>query len=116
MLLAPAPLAETAGRLRTDQLDLFAYIDELCNRIDAAEPLIHALLPEPGRRAWLISEAKALQERFPHSADRPPLYGALVGVKDMFSVDGFRTQAGSQLPPELFSGPAAQCVTHLRTA
>jgi Asp-tRNA(Asn)/Glu-tRNA(Gln) amidotransferase A subunit family amidase len=116
MLISPAPLAATANALRSDQLDLLTYMDEVCNRIDAAEPLIHALLPEPGRRQRLLSEAETLQKRFPDPASRPPLYGILLGVKDIFHVDGFPTRAGSQLPAELFAGPEAACVTLLRNA
>jgi Asp-tRNA(Asn)/Glu-tRNA(Gln) amidotransferase A subunit family amidase len=116
MLISPAPLAATANALRSDQLDLLTYLDEMCNRIDATEPLIHALLPEPGRRQRLLSEAEALQKRFPDPASRPPLYGILLGVKDIFHVDGFPTRAGSQLPAELFAGPEAACVTLLRNA
>lgn len=115
-MLLPAPLATTAAELRSGKLDLLAYIHELCNRIDAADFQIHALLPEADRRTRLTTEAVALQERFPDSANRPPLYGVLIGVKDTFRVDGFPTQAGSQLPPELFVGPEATCVTLLRNA
>src|SRR2546421_5330776 len=116
MLISPAPLAATAAALRNGQLDLLTYIDEVCNRIDAAEPLIHALLPEQGRHQRLLTEAEALQKRFPEPASRPPLYGILLGVKDIFRVAGFPTQAGSQLPPELFDGSEAACVTLLRNA
>ena len=113
-MLLPAPLAATAAKLRSDELDLLAYLHELCDRIDATDPLIHALLPEADRRTRLIAEAVALQKRFPEPVNRPPLYGIPVGVKDTFRVDGFPTQAGSQLPPELFVGPEATCVTMLR--
>src|SRR5437588_3279622 len=116
MLISPAPLAATAAALRSGQIDLLTYIDEACSRIDAAEPLIHALLPEPARRQRLLAEAEALQKRFPDPAGRPHLYGILLGVKDMFRVDGFPTQAGSQLPAELFAGPEAACVTLPRDA
>ena len=116
MLISPAPLAPTVAALRSGQLDLLTYIDEVCNRIDAAEPLIHALLPEQDRRQRLLTEAGALQKRFPEPASRPPLYGVLLGVKDIFRVAGFPTQAGSQLPAELFDGPEAACVTLLRNA
>jgi Asp-tRNA(Asn)/Glu-tRNA(Gln) amidotransferase A subunit family amidase len=64
----------------------------------------------------LIAEATALQTRFPDPTSRPPLYGVLLGVKDMFRVEGFQTRAGSRLPPELFSGPEAACVRILRDA
>ena len=116
MLISSNPLAETAAMLRTGQIDLLGYIDEMCDRIDTVEPLIHALLPEPGRRSRLIAEARALQTRFPDPVNRPLLYGVLLGVKDMFHVGGFQTRAGSRLPPELFSGPEAACVRMLRDA
>jgi Asp-tRNA(Asn)/Glu-tRNA(Gln) amidotransferase A subunit family amidase len=115
-VIQPAPLVETAAALRTGQLDLLAYINELCDRIDAAEPQIQALLPEAGRRARLLAEAQALQERFPDPANRPHLFGIPVGIKDIFFVDGFPTHAGSQLPPELFVGPEGDCVRLLHTA
>lgn len=116
MFIADAPLATTAHALRSGQLDLPTYVNEICNRIDAVEPSIQALLPEPDRRSRLLAEATTLQERFPDAAQRPPLYGIPLGVKDMFRVDGFPTRAGSQLPAELFAGPEAACVTRLRAA
>ncbi|GAC1399196.1 MAG: amidase [Ktedonobacteraceae bacterium] len=115
-MLLPAPLAATAAALCSGELDLLAYIDEICNRVDATDPLVHALLPEADRRTRLRAEAVALQERFPDPASRPALYGIPIGVKDTFRVDGFPTQAGSQLPPELFVAPEATCVTMLREA
>jgi Asp-tRNA(Asn)/Glu-tRNA(Gln) amidotransferase A subunit family amidase len=110
------PLAATAAALRSDQLKLQAFINEVCDRIDAYDPAIQALLPEPDRRMRLLNDAEALQQRFPHPAIRPPLYGVLLGVKDIFAVDGFLTRAGSQLPPELFIGNEASCVSQLREA
>lgn len=116
MLIHSAPLAETAAMLRRGQLNLLAYIDEICSWIDVAEPELHALLPERDRRQRLIREAMTIQERFPVSSQRPPLYGMPVGVKDVFRVDGFPTQAGSQLPAELFAGAEASCVRTLHNA
>lgn len=116
LLTAPAPLATTATALKNGTCDLLSYIDEVYQRIDTVEPQIHALLPEADRRTRLISEATALQARFPNPADRPPLYGILLGVKDLFSSEGFATRAGSQLPAELFAGPEAACVSSLRNA
>ncbi len=115
-MILPAPLAETTAALHTGQLDLLAYINELCDRIDAAESQIQALLPEADRCARLLAEAQALQARFPDPGDRPPLFGIPVGIKDIFFVDGFPTRAGSQLPPELFVGPEGDCVRSLHTA
>ncbi len=85
-------------------------------RIEASELRIRALLPEPGRRQRLLGEAKALRERYPDAAQRPPLFGILVGVKDIINAEGFATRAGSMLPPELLAGPEASCVRRMRDA
>src|SRR5262245_201185 len=114
--IAPAPLAPTATALRRGDLALAAYIDEVCQRIEVVEPHIASLLPEPDRRERLLREARDLAARYPDPASRPPLYGALVGVKDIIHVDGFVTRAGSAVPPELFAGPEAACVGLLRDA
>ena len=91
-------------------------IDRLEDLIGRREPELLALLPEEGRFDRLRREWDALNRRYPDPAARPPLFGALVGVKDIFNVDGFPTQAGSDLPPELFAGPEAACVTALKAA
>ena len=54
-MLSPLPLTTTAQALRTNQLDLASFIESICHRIDALEPQINALLPEPGRRARLLA-------------------------------------------------------------
>lgn len=116
MWIESAPLAATAAALRSGQLDLIAYIERLCDRIDRVEPHIGALLPEADRRARLLTAARALGTHFPDPAARPPLYGVPVGVKDIFRVDGFETRAGSQLPPELFAGEQATVVSRLQAS
>ncbi len=112
----PVSIVETTAAIRTGELDLFTYINQLCNLIDATEPQIQALLPESDRRARLFVEAQALYARFPDPVSRPPLFGIPVGIKDIFRVDGFPTRAGSQLPAELFIGPESDCVRVLRLA
>jgi Asp-tRNA(Asn)/Glu-tRNA(Gln) amidotransferase A subunit family amidase len=64
----------------------------------------------------LHGEADALLARKSEPAGRPALFGALLAVKDIFHVDGFTTRAGAALPPELFAGPQAVCVTRARQA
>lgn len=110
------PLAETVAALRSGQTDLNDYVHAACDRIDAVDAHVEALLPEPERRARLLADAAELAARFPEPAARPPLYGALIGVKDIFHVDGFVTRSGSLVPPELFTGPEAACVQQLRDA
>ena len=91
-------------------------IDEIEALIARREAEVLALLPEERRFERLRGEMAALLGRYPDPAARPPLFGALVGVKDIFHVDGFVTRAGSELPPELFAGPEASCVTALKNA
>lgn len=116
MYTRPFPLATTVEALRTGRVDLSAYINDVCDYIEATEPQIEALVPETGRRQRLLKEAAALQERFPKQQTRPALYGALLGVKDMLRAEGFATHAGSRLPRELFAGPESSCVRKLREA
>jgi len=116
MFINSAPLALTVEKLRSGQMDLVAYVDEMCDRVAKLDSRIEAMLPEPDRRLRLRSEATALQARYPDPVNRPPLYGALVSVKDIFHVSGFVTAAGSAVPPELFAGPEATCVQMLRDA
>lgn len=116
MYTALNPLVATVEALRSGQVELRTYINQVCDRIEATEPQIEALLPETGQRERLLREAASLQARFPDPAHRPSLYGILLGVKDLFAVNGFATHAGSRLPPELFVGPESSCVRKLREA
>jgi Asp-tRNA(Asn)/Glu-tRNA(Gln) amidotransferase A subunit family amidase len=116
MKLQQAPLAATVAALRAGSLDLHTHIDVLCDQIDAAEPQVQALLPEEDRRTRLHRDADALLMHYPQPARRPPLFGALVGVKDILHVDGYVTRAGTAVPPELFAGAEAEVVGLLRAA
>jgi Asp-tRNA(Asn)/Glu-tRNA(Gln) amidotransferase A subunit family amidase len=84
--------------------------------VDELEPSIQALLPEAGRRERLRAEAAALTARYPEPDGRPPLFGVLLGVKDIYAADGFATRAGSKLPPELFAMSEGPVVAALRKA
>ncbi len=113
-LLHAVSLKNTLKKLQTDEILLADYLDGVCRRLADVEPQVQALVPEADRCARLRREAAALQAKYPRPADRPPLYGALVGIKDIFHVDGFPTQAGSNLPPEDLTGPQAVYVTRLK--
>jgi len=114
--VAPVPLAPLAAALRSGKTNLGEYVQGALARIDALEGTVKSLLPEPGRNARLISEALALEAKFPDPAKRPPLYGVLVGVKDIFAADGFESKAGSKLPSALFEMPEGPVVSALRQA
>lgn len=111
-----AALAATMEGLQQGQHSLSIYLEQMCRRIDQIDPNIHAFLTEQNRLGRLRSEAGILRERFPDRIDLPPLFGAMVGVKDIFRVDGYATHAGSELPPEEFAGTEAKVVTMLREA
>lgn len=115
-MLYHEPLADTADELRSGRIDLDGYLDELADRVSAVEPEIESLVPEDGRWDRLREDAAALAERYPDPADRPPLYGVPVGVKDIFHVDELPTRAGSALPPETLTGEQAASVSALRDA
>jgi Asp-tRNA(Asn)/Glu-tRNA(Gln) amidotransferase A subunit family amidase len=96
-----------------DLADQLAGVEAL---FAAREPGLRAFLPEPDRFKRLRLEAADLLARFPEGVSRPTLFGVLAGIKDIFRVDGFPTEAGSRLPPEEFAGPEAEAVTRLRSA
>ncbi len=116
MLITAHPLYATVQALRSGRRDLPSYLEQVCDRLEQVDPQVQAFLPEPDRRARLRREGQALAARYPEPSQRPALYAGLVGVKDIFHVDGFPTRAGSQMPPELLTGPEAAVVTRLRQA
>ena len=116
MFINPNSLSATVEALRTGRIDLIDDVDRVCDRLEELDNHLEALLPEQERRMRLHAEAVELQERFTDLGNRPPLYGALVAVKDIFHVDGFITRAGSALPPHLFAGSEAIAVRRLRDA
>ncbi len=116
MYINDAPLAAMLDGMQHRQHSLSLFLEQMCNRIDTYDPHVRAFLPEINRLNRLRDEAVNLRAQAPARKRYPPLYGALVGVKDIFRVDGFVTQAGSQLPSELFAGEEAVCVQRLRQA
>lgn len=116
MQLTDLSLPALTEALSRDDQALIDYVNQACQLMDAREPEIQALIPEPGRRARLLADAQALSRRYPTPSERPPLYGILVGVKDIFHVDGFLTRAGTEVPADSFQGPEAEVVRRLRRA
>ena len=107
-------LEQLCEQLKSGELPLEEYILNSLQKVDASEDSIQALLPEPHRKQRLLAEARQLELKYPDPATRPPLYGILIGVKDLFNVDGMPTQAGSQIPAEAFRGKEAVLVTKLK--
>lgn len=98
------------------ELPINNYISNLQFLFEEREPSVLSFIPEENRFERLGKDAEELVSRFPDSINRPPLFGMLVGVKDIFHVDGFKTQAGSQLPSAELQGKEAESVTRLKNA
>lgn len=109
-------LAADLDAMRRNDHTLRQHIDKLHERFAAIEPHIDAWLPEPGRFERLRADAARLETQYPDPTKRPPLFGALLGVKDIFHADGFVTRAGASLPPDCFAGEQAEAVTRLKRA
>ncbi|MEX1143489.1 MAG: amidase [Anaerolineales bacterium] len=93
------------------------------------EPRIHSFIPEDGRFKRLRQQAAAVERRVPKprrlpfgrsklksAPPLPALHAMLLGVKDIFHVDGFPTHAGSRLPARDLRGAEAASVSALRKA
>lgn len=101
---------------RSGELPITNYISNFQSLFEECEPSVLSFIPEENRFSRLRKEAEALISRFPNPAKRPALFGMFVGVKDIFHVDGFITQAGSRLPSQDLQGNEAESVTKLKNA
>jgi Asp-tRNA(Asn)/Glu-tRNA(Gln) amidotransferase A subunit family amidase len=113
----PSTLTSLSHALRSGELELPDYLSALAERFAEREPQVMAFVPEDGRFDRLYQEAQMLLEKYPDPAERPLLFGIPVGVKDIFHVAGFVTQAGSRLPAGLWdkgAGTEAPSVSRLR--
>lgn len=111
-----ASLPALAAALRSGELSLTTYLDQLMAHFHEREPEVLAFVPEKSRFHRLEQEAKALLQKYPQPSQRPPLFGVPLGVKDIFHVKEFETHAGSKLPTALLQGKQAASVTTLRRA
>jgi Asp-tRNA(Asn)/Glu-tRNA(Gln) amidotransferase A subunit family amidase len=102
--------------LREGDLTLPEYLAQAEAHFNEREPHVQAFIPDQGRFDRLHKEAETLVSKYPDMVNRPPLYGMLVGVKDIFHVEGFKTQAGSRLPAEQLQDSEARSVTRLKHA
>jgi Asp-tRNA(Asn)/Glu-tRNA(Gln) amidotransferase A subunit family amidase len=101
-------------RLHAGELALPEYLMHIEKRYKKLEPQIHAFVPEKDRSKRLFADAEKLMERFPNAAGRLQLFGTLVGIKDIFHVEGFDTQAGSRLPAKVLKGREAKSLSRLK--
>ena len=85
-------------------------------RIAASEEKLFIFAEGGFRPQVVLDELEEALRRWPDAANRPPLFGVPVGVKDVFRTDGYAIRCGSLLPSALFAGDEAPLVTQLREA
>lgn len=102
--------------LRSGVSTLPEFLAQVEARYGERESSVHAFIAQANRFTRLQEDANALLFSYPDLVSRPLLFGALAGVKDIFHVDGFTTQAGSKLPAEVLQGKEAESVTRLKAA
>jgi Asp-tRNA(Asn)/Glu-tRNA(Gln) amidotransferase A subunit family amidase len=107
---------EIINALRSNQLTFPDYLAQVEARFVEHEPSVLSFIPEEDRFGRLHEDADTLASTYPDIINRPPLYGTLVGVKDIYHVKGFITQAGSKLPYELLQGDESESVARLKNA
>jgi len=107
-------MEEIDNRQTDDQLRQF--YKRLCERIGTEDEKLHVFVPGTCVAGEVMARVETLLAEYPDAADRPPLFGVPVGVKDIFHSDGFVTRCGSDLPPELFQGEEAETVARLKAA
>ncbi len=113
----PDRLTELSDSFRNNRFSARDYLKKLEGLFVDRDPVVKAFVPEVTDRFELIRrELAQLESKYEDPFSRPPLFGIPVGVKDIFHVEGFTTRAGSRLPPDLFSGPEARCVSILKSA
>ena len=81
----------------------------------SVDPILHVLADAIDTDS-IDDQIETLFSRFPDPSRWPPLFGVPVGIKDIFRIDGAPIRCGSLLPPVLFEGPEAACVSRLREA
>jgi Asp-tRNA(Asn)/Glu-tRNA(Gln) amidotransferase A subunit family amidase len=108
------PLSTLTSGLRSGEISLLTYLDQLQERFNIYEPRVQAFVPEESRFNRLSKEAGELLARYPLPQERPLFFGLPIGVKDIFHVDGFTTRAGTLLDSSLIQGQESVAVTKMK--
>ena len=107
-------LSEILDKLQSETLSYEQFLKEVCARFKEKDDIIKSFLPEKNRCERVLGELQKLKRKFPDKKQRPPLFGIPVGIKDIFHVQGFKTQAGSTLPWEHITGKEGSLIKKLK--
>ncbi|MDQ2928744.1 MAG: amidase [Pseudomonadota bacterium] len=117
--MTPSPfhditLATFARRLRAGELSAEATTRTLLTRIDTANPKLRAFTFIAAERA--LAQAAAVDRLLAAGVDLGPLMGVPIAVKDLFSVDGMPTTAGSEVDISDLVRPQGRFIDRLQRA
>jgi aspartyl-tRNA(Asn)/glutamyl-tRNA(Gln) amidotransferase subunit A len=94
-LLNDLTIAEAARRFRRHELSPRELIESTLARIDALNPILHALATVTAERAIEDADRATAELRAGH--DRGPLHGIPISLKDNIDIAGVRATVGSRL-------------------
>jgi Asp-tRNA(Asn)/Glu-tRNA(Gln) amidotransferase A subunit family amidase len=96
--------------------NLAEHIAERCMQGQSVEVYIKAFVPGSDNCQLAGDLARKLLVQYSSGDSLPPLFGKILGVKDIFLTGSLPTRAGSWLPTHVFSGQAAIPVAQLINA
>ena len=108
------PLAEFARSLRSGGHSAYGAARDLFARIEVADPKLRAFTFLDTERA--LARANAIDQLLASGIDLGPLMGVPIAVKDLFSVDGMPTTAGSDVDIADLVPPQGRFVDRLQRA
>ena len=119
MNLPPSPfqdrsLADYARRLRSGEIRARSATRALLARIEANDAKLRAYTFVDAGRA--LARAEALDRLLAAGIDLGPLMGVPIAVKDLFSVDGMPTTAGSEVDIADLVAPQGRFIDRLQRA
>ena len=105
-------LAALAGRLRSGEVSPREAVQGYLDRIEAINPRVNAYIQVAGDEALAAADAA---ERVP-TAQRGPLWGVPLGIKDVIDVGGLNTTAASEILRHNLAAADSTTVARLRAA
>lgn len=112
--LASLSAADAVAEIANGKVSALQYAEGCLARIEAVEESVRALVHFD--REHVLAQARALDERRASGQPLGPLYGILVGVKDIFDTADYPTENGSKLFAGRRPWRDATVVAKLRTA
>lgn len=112
--LSAKTLADFGVDFRSGAVTAVETAHAMLARIDALEPGLRAFTHLDSQRALI--QAEAIDKLWGSRVDLGPLMGVPVAVKDIFSVDGTPTRAGSRVQVEDLVAPQGHFITSLLQA